>query len=1779
MPTMAAKKKANMAEAQKTVKPVTKKKAPVPNTGGKGFSFEDAIAARFMLDMLGQTSVLGADDFGRVTRLDWQASDTGWLLDDLLVTSFDGRRKRVAGASIKSGQKVTKRGFPVEFVRLVWSQALKRGTSLEFAGTDNVALFITGDGTAAARTPWSNLLAQALKAAPERFLARIASTTEDGAQFSAAAKAIFESFRCPTNIREGVPDISTSLILKQVRWLDFDYERPSSQSRGIDLTLATALLVPAEANRAGELLDALEKIAKSFRVAGGTLELPKLLDELGGKFALRQHPDYAGDWEALNSRTQAELSIIRTDIAGLPSLDRRADLTEIASAVTKRSACFLVGDSGSGKTAIATQLAATYSSVLWLNGGLLDYASLPDLQRAIGLTHSVADVIGSTVPVTLIIADAVEGYSDNAKKVLAQLVTSIRQSPAATRAHFLFTTQLESAASISGDLGSLGIPADALEPTILNKPSVEDVATLVASIPNVRWVALNHEVRSLLTNLKMLDWFVRFAQGGGQLGTAVVGLTNLIDALWDYWVARGTDGPARADLLKQVGAIEADEHLLSVPTSKLGHAEQMTLGKLLDTELLRRRDERVQFAHDLLADWARLRVLIGEDWVTDEAKRERFTMPKWFRAVRLYAQRLLEQSDGTQWQKQLEKLGDTTTGTLVRDLYLEALFLAPNASALLQQAWPVLKVNNAALLKVLLKRFLYVATIPDARLSRMLGAEEDATRFEHLMRFPSWPYWGPVLTVLLDNLQDTVTLVPHETAKLCGLWLRSMNWETVPGSSIPWRKEAAKLALAIARQIQINDAVRAPYSSAGTKEIFEALLLAGAELPAEVGQLCLELCHRRDISEDAKARIMAGLKKRDDERATVVSSAPPQKKRRLPAPIMSFRGKLRDPWPDGPSERVDHHFVDAVLGGVAFAGLAKCNPDASLEILLATCIEEPQHEEYGSSTHDETGLNYWQGGQPPMWYRGPFYQFLNVASEQGLTFVIKLINFVTEQYSPNSFAMLEIDCAEVKWLGDGNANAFSWHYDGHLWNGEIAQCALMALEKWLYDQLDAGRDIEPALRRIMTESRSIAFAGLLMTVGKLKPELFLGVLAPLVAYWTFLDWDTQLTNQREVLGRGILGGWSFESRPEIEAAQAWAALPHRGHVARDLMVRELLPLEKHAAFFKSVTSNWNTQLDNQKKPLPLRRLIESLTRANFEFAVVNGKLSPVKFTQAPEDAAEDAALQAEATRDLTAISLPMRCRKLLNERPTIPDKELQPFFDLVRKQHDEAASIEHLQTTADIVLAGVAVLVCLRYDWLEANPEALKWCLARLTEYTDAPERPHPFYSEINHGNDKADAFAAEAGLALLVRNSDDQLARRLVAAAVTGHFLSTTQLAVNRVVENAGKLGDDFRRVLALGLGWAGLRRCLSMFRPDETDGVAPWAARKAALISGFIDKSLAPEVPDLVALNAKAREDLGGIYALKNPRRAAFLHSKAERMQEECGRKKYYPERVSFDERLVQACLGWLSPKNTGGFTRQEALDLIRQMMGFILEGVPKVVTGEKAEIDGLPDEFDGWVLEKVARTIPTLIAAESPEGIWKPLLALGPHAHQWIKRFYWQWFTLGFDADAAQFFVQWRMMVEFVLTDPRWDPKANWHYRMDDAIYELLGFDARWNRWVNSDIARGHIAAMTDLFERVAAKWFSLPKVLNGWTHFAQHQAVATLAVKSLPWIESATRIYQDWDWRHGTEDTLIDFLSICWQNGRDEILADQKIKTAFMAMVKALAARGSHSALALQQRVTR
>jgi hypothetical protein len=251
-----------MPAAKKKAKSPVKKKAPVGNTGGGGFSFENAVAARCMLDLFGQTHALGMKSFGKIVRLDWQARDSGWLLDDLVVTSQIAACCRSAGISMKSGQNVTVQGFPADFVTTAWSQWFGDGITRTFVRTADVVVLATGQGTHAAEAPWNRLLREILEGSSDRIVERLVDDKNRGQQTSKEEHAIFDSFSCPAEYQAKHAGVEETVdLIRQVRWLDFDYDSPTSQDYASAIAVCKAVLSDAEANRAAELWEKLKGIA------------------------------------------------------------------------------------------------------------------------------------------------------------------------------------------------------------------------------------------------------------------------------------------------------------------------------------------------------------------------------------------------------------------------------------------------------------------------------------------------------------------------------------------------------------------------------------------------------------------------------------------------------------------------------------------------------------------------------------------------------------------------------------------------------------------------------------------------------------------------------------------------------------------------------------------------------------------------------------------------------------------------------------------------------------------------------------------------------------------------------------------------------------------------------------------------------------------------------------------------------------------------------------------------------------------------------------------------------------------------------------------------------------------------------------------------------------------------------------------------------------------------------------------------------------------------------
>jgi hypothetical protein len=136
------------------------------------------------------------------------------------------------------------------------------------------------------------------------------------------------------------------------------------------------------------------------------------------------------------------------------------------------------------------------------------------------------------------------------------------------------------------------------------------------------------------------------------------------------------------------------------------------------------------------------------------------------------------------------------------------------------------------------------------------------------------------------------------------------------------------------------------------------------------------------------------------------------------------------------------------------------------------------------------------------------------------------------------------------------------------------------------------------------------------------------------------------------------------------------------------------------------------------------------------------------------------------------------------------------------------------------------------------------------------------FDSEGASGDQKWDAFAAEAGVALLARDPDDLLARTLVAAGVLSFHYSTTGRTLRAAFQCRKQLADDFARTLGLAVRWAGLRP------PYYFSNLF------AQEIAEFVDRRLPVELPDIREIDARTDAEIDARARAgfrKSPARAA--------------------------------------------------------------------------------------------------------------------------------------------------------------------------------------------------------------------------------------------------------------------------------------------------------------------
>jgi len=1759
--------------------------APTKVTGGGGFTFADKVAAWFLAQMLRRAFPL-EPELGPIAEVHFEARDAGQVLDDLLLVLKHGNDTSRCAVSVKSNRQLTTVGFNGTFVHDAWEQWRGAAGSNFNAEMDLLGLIVGVIGSQTLQE-WRGLQKQDVTTTPERMVQRLA----DFQQSSASQRAIFESFRRPLN--GVIPDsFETARLVSRIRVLPFLEDKD-----GDCISLCAEIVLDGSLDEGSKLWSRLLQLAAENRGTGGYFDLPKLVRTLRPDFELRDYPDFDADWKRLEALSSDNVNAVRRILGSGIQLDRTSEGASIASEIAGHNTIAIVGESGSGKSALVSRLVGTsgaFRRVLWLRAEELSKTSQTELALALNLRHNIPVLIhNSGLKSCVLVLDGFEKCEGDARERALELIGAVRET-GFIGWKLVITCQTQSWLSVQDALIEAGISD--VHKVDFENPKLQEIFDSLQHIPEIRTLLLRSQLQPILRNLVVLDWVLRaeVAKRISDTSRVYIGETEIIDCVWEHWIGNGEMRLARDLLLRALGQHEGEKLSGAVHVDTLPVDQLKLLGTLGKEGLISVTGASVQFPQDLMGDWARFRVLVFAGNEAARKIRAVAQIPRWGHAIRLYGQSLAEQGDGLAgWKSVSTQLaGDDAEAQLASDLFLDGLLFAANSESLLEQVWADLIADNGLILHRLLKRLQHAASVPDVRL-RGLVDPKYAEQSEVWFRIPHPLYWIPALRVFNRHSSDICKYALLQAAEVCALWLRTMP------DDVSGRDEAGLLALELTKETQGLIAEGVHF---GDKDqvVYEALLSAGKEFPEEVTQIVLELCGRRDEPQHAMQRAIEADEREAKLREEWRKNHPEENRTKRPIPpvMLSYpKGPMRAPAADGPLREVSEGFRSAVLETPALNGLIAARPEVAREVLLAVCIDEPQpsdpyNDRFGLL--DRFGLADWQRGYPAFYWKGPFLKFLQDAPEQGLDAIVRLVNYATRRWLEDGAGPglseeerrkygleFEFDGKSACWIGD--ANVYGWHRSISMHSATV-ECALMALEKWLYEEVEKCRRITGWVQYIYEHAESLAFAGVLVSVGLRYPALFTRELQPLLGnfylYQCQLNWA--LNEPQEIWAIALTG----QGQPAIKWAVEWHRLPHRRFILRDTAPCLMLQDEGTRKYLTGRSGEWAKRVEDSEK-----------ARDDLKFFLA--RFDPQNYTETPQPEGgvlitmrwppelEAKARQGQDINELKMLSLTLasRARMYLSDQKTLAPPELSEFAAQVQRlAHWQPSDADRSQEQYRInsLAGGIAVLVVQHRGWLSQNPELEKWCMDTLRELR--PVENSEFDSPVSALDHTAESFLGEAGVALL-QESGEEWVLRMAFEGVTGFYYGSILQTTWRAYLLRERLGEKFGELTNIVVFWSALRHGATRESGYQADR-SLLAKYKATLFRRYVAGKLkGPLVPlrKVETLGRRLVERISRRSMSSGERRVREAHRAS--MRERSRDRKLDREIPHIDFEVIQKGFGFLWSMVCDPLPAEEQTlrHYIRELFELEMRTLPCPKTGEENyEIQGTPYQFDVWVMARVAEFIVRANSVEVARSYYRPIIELGPAGRYWVEDFLQTWVSVGLEmsTDPAGFVKIWEDIVRYAMTFPAWQPSESGYWsRAESLAVDLVGLHKAAAAVLGQAKYQSVVTAMVPVFEQWASRWLKHASAAAWFAHFLpteSGQVLLSLGIKQLAGVVGS---FEERDWHHhGLGVLFTETIAACWKHLRHEVESQGELRKAFLCILNELCARQIPEAVHFRNKVT-
>jgi hypothetical protein len=1499
-------------------------------TGGLGITYEDDVVAYLALCLLCAKHPFDPT-LGKIEKLELQMRANGWKFDDILLTMANGEEVFKIGFSVKSNHHIKTSGISSGLKQLLWEQFLDQEGNPFDPDKDYCGL-IQPPLSVRLASDVNTIIEQGHQQEPATLFEKNQKTKAN----SKAKLAIYNSFKCPQNlfVSSGLEEFQSVLMLSRFLFVPMDFDANPSSSMRKALDCCGELLLHPTAEEQVKLFAYLRSKIRNLAPYGGYLDRAKLIRILIPFFELKDFPAFKSDWQRIEERTASSTGILQDTIGGQVSFSRVNELTQIENNFKANTICILTGNSGTGKTVTAkifVQSVQYLANVIWLDA--TDF-ELNNVGFSLGLEHSLEDLItkGTTKKSYLVVDGPEKLRTAEQLNRLAKLLLTAQQ-PSDNTWNILVTVPSDSLGEFIANMWrrNVGIAKDAL--VNIGNITSGDTGILIEKFPELVRLMLDDKFLEIICNLKLLDKLTynlsAIIVDAGERVTE----TSIIDLIWREEIEKmGVKYPL---FMMSLAEKQADSVSLSIESSDFNSSDLDPVDDMIQKGFIRFKDGRLSFLHDLYGDWARYKSLLSKkDKFNAFIEEKSVSTILWQRAIQLYALSLLEKDDdGNAWLKLFSSLtGSDTKGIIIQDVFLTPLFTASHSVVNLERHKYFLFNNSGEYLKRLLDLFLIKGTTSNPEIMEILQKlGMPSEKGLDVDRLPLYQYWPGMIGFVGDNLVQITEMAEIALSKMVFIWLKH-------SPTFLYREEVAKIAIHLVRKINTknNYYPEGEIKDAKQKAI-KAMLFGFVEARDTVRELSLKLAGRDPWL----------LKN-------------------------SIENKGYTPrWPDGPTHRINEEFRKVCLEGDTLIPMFLIEPKLATELLLACIIDEPDDISPFHHRADDGNLFLLKDFDynTPFYLRGPFSNFLKYNPLEAITFVCRLGDFCTERfmeknYNDSAKIGVEIEVGnEIKFfLGD--YRVFGWHKDSSSGGApDIFISILMSLENFLYEKLELGTDVRPYLEHALTQSHSLAIAGLVMVVGKSQPALFDDAITSLLSNVLLVYYD------RMYISRFDIRSYLDFPRSWYEQKQKWDNRSQRYIPIVDMVIERFIKEADYRQAFEPVLAAWKVQADRQKDDFYLRRyadeLFQSFNIDHYEQIWEDGILQGYRAKPLPqtktrqkrkkksilEDHQYDDYLELHAIRENKLLSI-ADCEKYFNSLKVLVEhwQATGPFKNDPKDYHSPYTTMSAVASR--LVFSGSI--------WQGDHPEY--WSFLSQTILSVLTERFKELKKSHGHGTGHDwHSFLCMAAPSLYFRDTQLIEHRKIISMCLLLFNTDSTQ----KVIEYGAKL-KEWTEPAFVGLQILLLKYCLGSI-PYEPDSEEELNSLIEDFVNGIIPstpldwESLArPEVRLYKGRNRRHIEeennpDYSRLAKAQNSYLLAFFKALPTTLE----------TFNSSDQKLIY------------GYWKKGIAHMTYQMGTIVTDG---------AKIDDFPDELSRHILAKLWKIVFSITREADQDALWEPILQYG-------------------------------------------------------------------------------------------------------------------------------------------------------------------------------------------------